>query len=60
MITQLGDNMRFKHFDKPEVTKIDDMVVIPIPQLPEGMSPQMSGFWNAMQKRKHFRLRQKN
>jgi len=51
---------RFKantiQFDEP----IEEFKVVQFPELPEGIRPQMSGFWNAMQKRKHFRLRRKN
>jgi hypothetical protein len=41
------------------IEKPQALQVVPIPELPEGISPQMSGFWNAMSKRKHFRLRYK-
>jgi len=36
-----------------------ELKVVQFPVFPEGISPQMSGFWNAMLKRKHFRLRHK-
>ena len=36
-----------------------EMRVVKPPSFPEGISPQMSGFWNAMSKRKHFRIRRK-
>lgn len=41
--------------DKPHALQ-----VVEFPELPEGIKPQMSRFWSAMQKRKHFRLRRKN
>ena len=36
-----------------------EMRVVKPPSFPEGISPQMSGFWNAMSKRKHFRISRK-
>ncbi len=37
-----------------------ELKVVQFPTFPEGIKPQMSRFWNAMQKRKFFKLRRKN
>ena len=53
-----GDNMaRFKGDTIKFIQPIQEYKVVQLPTLPEGIRPQMSGFWNAMQKRKNFRLR---
>jgi len=42
-----------------KIQNATELRVVNIPSLPEGVKPKMSGFWNAMSKRKHFRLRRR-
>jgi len=41
------------------IKDVKELEAVKIPSLPIGVKPSLSGFWSAMSKRKHFRLRRR-
>ena len=55
----LDTSMSLVQLAELQIQNTTELRVVNIPSLPEGVKPKMSGFWNAMSKRKHFRLRRR-
>jgi hypothetical protein len=52
--------LTFEQMIELNVNHESELKVVQFPPFPEGIKPQMSRFWNAMQKRKLYKLRRKN